>query len=148
MSISCWFHIYFTLISRLFHVDFTLISHWFHFYFTLISLLFHIDITSISHWFHVYFTLILRLFHIDSTSISRLFRADFTSISRWFHSKVTNAVCWEQTLHILYSRKTGFEFPHTYALMPGYRGTGQWLQLTNAKAVSKFHAVDTSDAEE
>ena len=55
--------------------------------------------------------------------------------------QITFPVKWEQTMHVLYSRKQGQDFPLTYEVGPG-RQLGVLLKMTNAKAYEHYYNVD------
>lgn len=50
-------------------------------------------------------------------------------------------VKWEQIMHILYSRKKGEKFPHTYEVGPG-KQLGTLLRMVNVKAFENYHNVE------
>lgn len=50
-------------------------------------------------------------------------------------------VRWEQIMHILYSRKKGEKFPHTYEVGPG-KQLGTLLRMVNVKAFENYHNVE------
>lgn len=55
--------------------------------------------------------------------------------------QIVKPVKWEQTLHILYERKQGIDFPRTYECGPG-KGLTAILKQVNAKAADKAFNVD------
>ena len=54
--------------------------------------------------------------------------------------QVVSPVKWEQTLHVVYSRPQGEEFPQTFEAGPGNQ-LGTLLKLVNSKAYSKYTQV-------
>lgn len=50
-------------------------------------------------------------------------------------------VKWEQTMHVLYSRKKGENFPHTYEVGPG-KHLGTLLRMVNLTAFQNYHKVE------
>uniref|UniRef100_A0A8C2KAN1 Malonyl-CoA-acyl carrier protein transacylase n=1 Tax=Cyprinus carpio TaxID=7962 RepID=A0A8C2KAN1_CYPCA len=65
---------------------------------------------------------------------------------RYMHDKhvrnqLVSPVKWEQTLHEIYERAQGQEFPHTYEVGPG-RQLGSTLQKCNMKAFKNYTHVD------
>lgn len=55
--------------------------------------------------------------------------------------QLLSPVKWEQTLHEIYERAQGQEFPHTYEVGPG-RQLGSTLQKCNMKAFKNYTHVD------
>ncbi len=55
--------------------------------------------------------------------------------------QLVSPVKWEQTLHEIYERAQGQEFPHTYEVGPG-RQLGSTLQKCNMKAFKNYTHVD------
>ncbi len=55
--------------------------------------------------------------------------------------QLVSPVKWEQTLHEIYERAQGQEFPHTYEVGPG-RHLGSTLQKCNMKAFKNYTHVD------
>uniref|UniRef100_A0A671MQR4 Malonyl-CoA-acyl carrier protein transacylase, mitochondrial n=1 Tax=Sinocyclocheilus anshuiensis TaxID=1608454 RepID=A0A671MQR4_9TELE len=53
--------------------------------------------------------------------------------------QLVSPVKWEQTLHEIYERAQGQEFPHTYEVGPG-KQLGSTLQKCNMKAFKELHA--------
>ena len=51
--------------------------------------------------------------------------------------QIVRPVMWEQTLHVLYSRKQGELFPQTYEFGPGQQ-LGTMLKMTNMKAYEQY----------
>lgn len=60
-----------------------------------------------------------------------------TTIAKLLTEQVTSPVKWEQTLHVLYSRPLGEDFPSTYEMGPG-RQLGPLLKKTNEKAFAHY----------
>uniref|UniRef100_A0A9J8DCM1 Malonyl-CoA-acyl carrier protein transacylase, mitochondrial n=1 Tax=Cyprinus carpio carpio TaxID=630221 RepID=A0A9J8DCM1_CYPCA len=56
-------------------------------------------------------------------------------------NQLVSPVKWEQTLHEIYERAQGQEFPHTYEVGPG-RQLGSTLQKCNMKAFKNYTHVD------
>ncbi|OWA50430.1 putative malonyl-CoA-acyl carrier protein transacylase, mitochondrial [Hypsibius exemplaris] len=63
------------------------------------------------------------------------------SIPKILIRQVDSPVKWEQTLHILYERPQGSDFPRTYEVGPG-RQLGAILKRNNAKAHAAYTAID------
>nr|AAI33959.1 Malonyl CoA:ACP acyltransferase (mitochondrial) [Danio rerio] len=61
--------------------------------------------------------------------------------------QLVSPVKWEQTLHEIYQRAQGQEFPHTYEVGPG-RHLGSMLQKCNMKAFKNYTHVDVALAED
>ena len=59
------------------------------------------------------------------------------SIVKLLTEQLTSPVKWEQTLHVLYSRPQGEDFPTTYEMGPG-RQLGPLLKRTNEKAFEHY----------
>lgn len=55
--------------------------------------------------------------------------------------QLVSPVKWEQTLHEIYERAQGQEFPHTYEVGPGTQ-LGSTLQKCNMKAFKNYTHVD------
>lgn len=55
--------------------------------------------------------------------------------------QITAPVKWEQTMHVMYSRPQGEEFPSTFELGPG-KQLGTLLKLVNLKAYEKYTPVE------
>ena len=81
------------VVTRCFHVAFTLLSRCFRVAFTLLSRCFHVAFTLLSRCFHVAFTLLSRCFHVAFTLLSRCFHVAFTLLSRCFHVALFPEVC-------------------------------------------------------
>ena len=62
-------------------------------------------------------------------------------IERNLVRQMTNQVLWEQTVHNLFSRDQGKEFPHIYEVGPGTQ-LRTMLRLTNGKAFKSSYDVD------
>ncbi|XP_037552000.1 malonyl-CoA-acyl carrier protein transacylase, mitochondrial [Nematolebias whitei] len=61
--------------------------------------------------------------------------------------QLVSPVKWEQTLHEIYERSQGENFPQTYELGPG-KQLGSTLQMCNRKAFQKYNYVDITANEE
>ncbi|KAJ8386686.1 hypothetical protein AAFF_G00168020 [Aldrovandia affinis] len=57
--------------------------------------------------------------------------------------QLVSPVKWEQTLHALYERRQGQDFPHTYEVGPG-KQLGSTLQKCNLKAFRSYTHVDVT----
>ncbi|KAJ7419374.1 malonyl-CoA-acyl carrier protein transacylase [Pitangus sulphuratus] len=75
---------------------------------------------------------------------------------KYMHSKhirkllvkqVVSPVLWEQTMHSVYERKQGTEFPYTYEVGPGNQ-LGAILRKCNLKAWKQYRHVDALEDEE
>jgi [acyl-carrier-protein] S-malonyltransferase len=55
--------------------------------------------------------------------------------------QVYRPVLWEQTLHIMYSRPQGQEFPNTWEMGPG-KQLGTLLRVVNQKAHTYYRQVE------
>ena len=55
--------------------------------------------------------------------------------------QIYKPVLWEQTLHVLYARPQGEEFPYTFEAGPG-RQLGAILRMVNVKAFKQYKNVD------
>jgi len=63
-----------------------------------------------------------------------------TSIKHQLVNQLCKAVRWEQTMHVLYGRRVGADFPQTFEVGPG-RHLGFLLQQINAKAYAQYSHV-------
>ncbi|EDV95885.1 probable malonyl-CoA-acyl carrier protein transacylase, mitochondrial [Drosophila grimshawi] len=63
-----------------------------------------------------------------------------THILRQLPKQIVRPVKWEQTLHELYERRQGADFPRTFECGPG-KGLTQVLEKVNAKAAQTAHNV-------
>ncbi|XP_074728271.1 malonyl-CoA-acyl carrier protein transacylase, mitochondrial [Strix uralensis] len=61
--------------------------------------------------------------------------------------QVVSPVMWEQTMHSVYQRKQGTEFPYTYEVGPGNH-LGVILKKCNLKAWKQYNHVDALEDEE
>ncbi|NXM78315.1 FABD protein, partial [Serilophus lunatus] len=75
---------------------------------------------------------------------------------KYMHSKhirkllvkqVVSPVLWEQTMHSVYERKQGTDFPYTYEVGPG-KQLGAILRKCNLKAWKQYKHVDALDDED
>lgn len=57
--------------------------------------------------------------------------------------QLVSPVKWEQTLHEIYERTQGQEFPHTYEVGPG-RQLGAMLKKCNLKAFKNYTHIDVA----
>jgi [acyl-carrier-protein] S-malonyltransferase len=64
-----------------------------------------------------------------------------SSIPKLLLRQINNPVKWEQTVHCLYERKQGTDFPQTFEVGPG-RQLGAILRRNNAKAFANYTAID------
>ncbi|KAL6460042.1 hypothetical protein MHYP_G00318010 [Metynnis hypsauchen] len=64
-------------------------------------------------------------------------------VQRQLAKQLVSPVKWEQTLHEIYERTQGQEFPHTYELGPG-RQLGATLQKCNMKAFKNYTHIDVA----
>ena len=62
------------------------------------------------------------------------------SIARLLVEQLYKPVRWEQTLHVLYSRPQGEDFPRTFEVGPGQQ-LGAVLRKVNEKAFEQYCAV-------
>ncbi|NXE47453.1 FABD protein, partial [Casuarius casuarius] len=68
-------------------------------------------------------------------------------IKKLLVKQVVSPVMWEQTMHSVYERKQGTEFPYTYEVGPG-KQLGAILKKCNLKAWRQYEHVDVSEDEE
>ncbi|KAI1888104.1 hypothetical protein AGOR_G00181610 [Albula goreensis] len=61
--------------------------------------------------------------------------------------QLVSPVKWEQTLHTLYERRQGEDFPRTYEVGPG-KQLGSTLQKCNAKAFKSYTHIDVTAPED
>ncbi|XP_036433428.1 malonyl-CoA-acyl carrier protein transacylase, mitochondrial [Colossoma macropomum] len=64
-------------------------------------------------------------------------------VRRQLAKQLVSPVKWEQTLHEIYERTQGQEFPHTYEVGPG-RQLGATLQKCNMKAFKNYTHIDVA----
>ncbi|KAK3544742.1 hypothetical protein QTP86_026146 [Hemibagrus guttatus] len=64
-------------------------------------------------------------------------------VQRQLVKQLVSPVKWEQTMHEIYERTRGQEFPHTYEVGPG-RQLGATLQKCNMKAFKNYTHVDVA----
>lgn len=62
-------------------------------------------------------------------------------VHRQLAKQLVSPVKWEQTLHEIYQRTQGQEFPHTYEVGPG-KQLGATLQKCNMKAFRNYTHID------
>jgi len=62
------------------------------------------------------------------------------SIRQQLVNQLWKPVRWEQTIHVLYGRPQGNEFPLTFEVGPG-KQLGFLLQRVNAKAFAQYDSV-------
>ena len=63
------------------------------------------------------------------------------SVNKVLLRQIDNPVKWEQTLHLMYERPAGEDFPRTYEVGPG-KQLGVMLRRNNAKAFAHYTAVE------
>lgn len=68
-------------------------------------------------------------------------------VRRQLVKQVVSPVKWEQTLHEIYERTQGQNFPHTYEVGPG-RQLGATLQKCNRKAYKTYNHVEVTTYED
>ncbi|XP_034639384.1 malonyl-CoA-acyl carrier protein transacylase, mitochondrial [Trachemys scripta elegans] len=68
-------------------------------------------------------------------------------IQRLLVKQLVSPVKWEQTMHAIYERKQGVEFPYTYEVGPG-KQLGAILRNCNLKAWKLYKHIDVSEDEE
>ncbi|XP_074969097.1 malonyl-CoA-acyl carrier protein transacylase, mitochondrial [Phalacrocorax aristotelis] len=68
-------------------------------------------------------------------------------IQKLLVKQVVSPVMWEQTMHSVYERKQGTEFPYTYEVGPG-KQLGAVLKKCNLKAWKQYNHVDALEDEE
>ncbi|NXX36603.1 FABD protein, partial [Nicator chloris] len=68
-------------------------------------------------------------------------------IEKLLVKQVVSPVLWEQTMHSVYQRKQGTEFPYTYEVGPGNQ-LGAILKQCNLKAWKQYKHVDALEDEE
>ncbi|XP_017572345.1 malonyl-CoA-acyl carrier protein transacylase, mitochondrial [Pygocentrus nattereri] len=68
-------------------------------------------------------------------------------VQRQLAKQLVSSVKWEQTLHEIYERTQGQEFPHTYEVGPG-RQLGATLQKCNMKAFKNYTHIDVAVPQE
>lgn len=61
--------------------------------------------------------------------------------------QVVSPVKWEQTMHAMYERKKGTEFPRTFEVGPG-KQLGSILKSCNLQAWKSYSHVDVLEADE
>ncbi|KAL7828013.1 hypothetical protein AOLI_G00311650 [Acnodon oligacanthus] len=64
-------------------------------------------------------------------------------VQRQLAKQLVSPVKWEQTLHEIYERTQGQDFPHTYEVGPG-RQLGATLQKCNMKAFKNYTHIDVA----
>lgn len=69
------------------------------------------------------------------------------SIQKRLVQQVVSPVKWEQTMHAMYERKKGTEFPRTFEVGPG-KQLGSILKSCNLQAWKSYSHVDVLAAEE
>lgn len=67
-------------------------------------------------------------------------------IQKLLVKQVVSPVLWEQTMHSVYERKQGTEFPYTYEVGPGNQ-LGAILKQCNLKAWKQYKHVDALEDE-
>ncbi|XP_052546628.1 malonyl-CoA-acyl carrier protein transacylase, mitochondrial [Tympanuchus pallidicinctus] len=68
-------------------------------------------------------------------------------IQKLLLKQLVSPVLWEQTMHSVYQRKQGMEFPYTYEVGPG-KQLGAVLRKCNLKAWRQYSHVDVTEEEE
>ncbi|KFO70592.1 hypothetical protein N303_14823, partial [Cuculus canorus] len=68
-------------------------------------------------------------------------------IKKLLVKQVVSPVMWEQTMHSVYERKQGTEFPYTYEVGPG-KQLGTILKSCNLKAWKQYTHVDALEDDE
>ncbi|XP_021248255.1 malonyl-CoA-acyl carrier protein transacylase, mitochondrial [Numida meleagris] len=68
-------------------------------------------------------------------------------IQKLLVKQLVSPVLWEQTMHSMYQRKQGMEFPYTYEVGPG-KQLGAVLRKCNLKAWRQYSHVDVIEEEE
>ncbi|NWX35025.1 FABD protein, partial [Notiomystis cincta] len=68
-------------------------------------------------------------------------------IQKLLVKQVVSPVLWEQTMHSVYERKQGTEFPYTYEVGPGNQ-LGAILKQCNLKAWKQYKHIDALEDEE
>jgi len=76
---------------------------------------------------------------IHSNVTSHRYRT-VASIRHQLINQLRKPICWEQTMHVLYGRRVGSDFPLTFEVGPG-RQLGFLLQQVNAKAYAQYDHV-------
>ncbi|XP_035283586.1 malonyl-CoA-acyl carrier protein transacylase, mitochondrial [Anguilla anguilla] len=95
---------------------------------------------------------VLRKLDISQPSISVYSNVDAkrymhgSHVRRQLLKQLTSPVKWEQTLHAMYERRQGEDFPHTYEVGPG-KQLGSTLQKCNMKAYKNYTHVDVISPE-
>ncbi|XP_067415430.1 malonyl-CoA-acyl carrier protein transacylase, mitochondrial [Emydura macquarii macquarii] len=95
---------------------------------------------------------------LKSTEIQKPFICVYSNVDskKYMHSKhiqdllvkqLVSPVKWEQTMHAIYERKQGVEFPYTYEVGPG-KQLGAILKNCNLKAWKLYKHIDVSEDEE
>ncbi|XP_054731762.1 probable malonyl-CoA-acyl carrier protein transacylase, mitochondrial [Anastrepha obliqua] len=64
-----------------------------------------------------------------------------THILRQLPKQIANPVKWEQTMHLMYERREGTDFPRTFECGPG-KGLKQVLEKVNAKAANSAFNIE------
>ncbi|XP_053955848.1 probable malonyl-CoA-acyl carrier protein transacylase, mitochondrial [Anastrepha ludens] len=64
-----------------------------------------------------------------------------THILRQLPKQIANPVKWEQTMHLMYERREGADFPRTFECGPG-KGLKQVLEKVNAKAANSAFSME------
>lgn len=64
-------------------------------------------------------------------------------VKRQLAKQLVSPVKWEQTLHEIYERTRGKEFPNTYEVGPG-KQLGATLQKCNMRASLKYRHIDVA----
>ncbi|XP_074839811.1 malonyl-CoA-acyl carrier protein transacylase, mitochondrial [Carettochelys insculpta] len=95
---------------------------------------------------------------LKSVEIQKPFISVYSNVDgkKYMHSKriqhllvkqLVSPVKWEQTMHAIYERKQGVEFPYTYEVGPG-KQLGAMLKNCNLKAWKFYKHIDVSEDEE
>jgi len=77
---------------------------------------------------------------VHSNATSLRYRT-IDSIRHQLMNQMWKPVRWEQTMHVLYGRRVGADFPRTFEVGPG-KQLGFLLRQVNAKAYAQYDSVE------
>lgn len=78
---------------------------------------------------------------VHSNLTSKRYKRNLKEMIKTLGKQVHEPVMWEQTMHVLYSRAQGVDFPNTYEVGPG-KQLGTLLRLVNLTAAQKYKPVE------
>jgi len=74
------------------------------------------------------------------SNVTSLRYRTINSIRQQLVNQLWKPVRWEQTMHVLYGRRVGADFPQTFEVGPG-KQLGFLLRQVNAKAHAQYDSV-------